>query len=110
MYIAVAKEGNVVFDYGTEVSYLENGYPVLNGSGEPIAYPTTLFDLFEVESLPEGYYRTKYCYTVESQFQLNPVWNEPTNVYGISDSIFNQILEDYRTTLYKEVQTYGYNA
>lgn len=89
-----------------------NGYPVL--IEENTAFPPETVNIHqnvevsdEVKSNP-----SKYCYTESEGFYLNPDYVEPdpTNTYGISDELFNQIKSDYREKIAQEVSENGYNA
>lgn len=103
MYIITDKENNVLVNHGESVSYWDNGYPTFDGI---LAYPTIVFNLCEVDTIPEGVEANKYCYTAEQGFYLNPDWIEPdpTNTYGISDEIYHAIINDITT----EVANSGY--
>lgn len=96
MMIVVNKEIPIVSAVGAFKEYWDNGYPILTDSnGNDCAYPDILFDFFDIESIPEDYAPSKYCYTEEKGFYLNPDYVEPdpTNTFGISDDVYHAIKE-----------------
>ena len=103
MYIITDKENNVLVNYGESVSYWDNGYPTFNGI---LAYPTIIFNLYEVDIVPKEVEVNKYCYTAEQGFYLNPNYVEPdpTNIYNIPDETYHAIIND----LTSEVASNGY--
>lgn len=103
---AVTKTGN------SNLGAWSNGYPVL--IEENVAFPPETVNIYqnvevsdEVKTNP-----SKYCYTEEKGFYVNPDYVEPdpTNTYGIPDELFNQIKSDYREQIAQEVSENGYNA
>lgn len=78
-----------------------NGYPVL--IEENTAFPPETVNIHqnvevsdEIKSNP-----SKYCYTPEQGFYENPNYIEPdaTNTYGVLDSVYHQIIDDYNMEL-----------
>lgn len=110
MFIITNKEKSIVVDTGNEVTYWDNGYPVI--VEKDVAFVKEDVNVFEVNELPEDFKQGKYCYTTEKGFYVNPDYVEPdsTNTYGISDELFNQIKSDYREQITQEVNENGYNA
>lgn len=110
MFIVCQKEKNIVFGFGENLSYLDNGYIWL--VDEDRAWPNTDSYVVEIETIPEYVKIEKYCYTEEKGFYVNPDYVEPdpTNTYGIPDDLFNQIKADYREQLASEVTENGYNS
>ena len=112
MYIITSKENNMILNFGNTLDYMSNGYPRL--TEEDIYFPTEFVNVHqnvevsdEVKANP-----SKYCYIESEGFYLNPDYVEPdpTNTYGISDELFNQIKSDYREKIAQEVSENGYNA
>ena len=109
MKLITRKETNAILGFGEndDFSYQEEtGYPMF--ISQDLAFPTNYIEIYEVEEIPEeviekGY--ACYCYTEEDQFYWNPSIEIPDegNIYGISNSLYNQILGDYRTRLATEV-------
>lgn len=95
MFIITGKEDKMILNTGEALDYMSNGYPRLTDKN--IAFPDSSVDIHEVESIPDGVTEGKYCYTKEDGFYLNPEWVEPdmTNIYGIPDDIYHQIIDDY---------------
>ena len=95
----------VVKNYGSDMKYWDNGYPViLTDEDKWMAY-TAEYGVHEVS--------VKYCYTEAEGFYINPNWKEPNpdNTYeGVSDEVFEQILSDYREKLAGEAADNGYNS
>lgn len=107
MVIITRKETDSIIDIGNELQYLENGYPLL--VDRQVYFSIDDVNVYEVDSVPEEVTPSKYCYTEERAFYLNPNYIEP-NPYGISDELVEQIEADYRERLAKEVAEYGYDA
>ena len=103
----------VVKNYGSDMKYWDNGYPViLTDEDKWMAY-TAEYGVHEVSEVPEEVIPEKYCYTEAEGFYINPNWKEPNpdNTYeGVSDEVFEQILSDYREKLAEEVAGNGYNS
>ena len=117
MYTLITdKETNAIISYGNpeDLSYQEEtGYPMF--VSQNVAFPTSYVNVIEVSEIPEevlskGY--GNYCYTEEDQFYWNPKIEVPEegNIYNMPNALYDQILDDYREKLLKEVQSYGYNA
>ena len=112
MVLITNKINNGILDFGSDIHYWSNGYPVLTDT--KTAFVKDSVNIYqnvevsdEVKSNP-----SKYCYTESEGFYLNPDYVEPdpTNTYGISDELFNQIKSDYREKIAQEVSENGYNA
>ena len=99
MFIITNKEKNIVVDTGNEVTYWDNGYPVI--VEKDVAFVKEDVNVFEVNELPEDFKQGKYCYTKEKGFYVNPDYVEPdsTNTYGVSDNVYHQIIDDYSMEL-----------
>lgn len=99
MFIITNKEKSIVVDTGNEVTYWDNGYPVIVEKN--VAFVKEDVNVFEVNELPEDFNQGKYCYTAEKGFYVNPDYVEPdsTNIYGVSDNVYHQIIDDYNMEL-----------
>lgn len=99
MFIITNKEKSIVVDTGNEVTYWDNGYPVI--VEKDVAFVKEDVNVFEVNELPEDFKQGKYCYAEEKGFYVNPDYVEPdsTNTYGVSDNVYHQIIDDYSMEL-----------
>lgn len=99
MFIITNKKKSIVVDTGNEVTYWDNGYPVI--VEKDVAFVKEDVNVFEVNELPEDFKQGKYCYTEEKGFYVNPDYVEPdsTNTYGVSDNVYHQIIDDYSMEL-----------
>ena len=70
MFIITNKKKNIVVDTGNEVTYWDNGYPVI--VEKDVAFVKEDVNVFEVNELPEDFEQGKYCYTEEKGFYVNP--------------------------------------
>nr|DAW07867.1 MAG TPA: hypothetical protein [Caudoviricetes sp.] len=51
-----------------------------------IAIPPHLCEMIEVDSFPDDIEPTKYCYTEEKGFYVNPDWKEPEKYYTLDEA------------------------
>ena len=104
MFIITNKEKSIVVDTGNEVTYWDNGYPVI--VEKDVAFVKEDVNVFEITELPEDFKQGKYCYTEEKGFYINPDYVEPdsTNTYGIPDEIFYAIKEQAIAEVQQEVE------
>lgn len=100
---------NMIKRGNSNLAIMKNGYQAL--IEENIAFVPHIVNIYQnVDATNVIPY--KYCYTESEGFYLNPDYVEPdpTNTYGISDELFNQIKSDYREKIAQEVSENGYNA
>ena len=114
MYIAIESEFSRVVGKGEEIEVLDYGFKITD-LGVFFSYSNCQYFEVNSEDVPQvDYYEliTKYCYTEEKGFYVNPDYVEPdpTNTYGIPDELFNRIKSDYREQIAQEVSDNGYNA
>lgn len=103
MFIITNKEKSIVVDTGNEVTYWDNGYPVI--VEKDVAFVKEDVNVFEVNELPEDFKQGNYCYTEEKGFYVNPDYVEPdsTNTYGIPDEVLAKIRQDTLDSIVSEV-------
>ena len=103
MFIITYKENNVVRTSGQNLDYLENGYPRILDTN--ISFPKEKVNVFEVNSIPEDFVSSKYCYTEIDGFYKNPNYIEPIseNIYNIPDKTYLQITNDFINSIENEV-------
>ena len=109
----LTNNNNAVFVYGNEIEIgrWENDptmdtYRIKTDEGFLYAVIAD-FGLHEVESMPADFEANKYCYTEAEGFYINPEWIEP-NPYGIDDTTYNNIIDDYTSSITTEVANSGY--
>lgn len=100
MIIIVGKELHNCITYGETVDYWSNGYPTFDGI---TAYPTEIFETFEVNSIPSGDI-TEYCYT-ETEGFTTFIYPEPAP----EPEPTHYTLEEATQKITKEVSENGYN-
>ncbi len=110
MYIIVDNNNNIILNIDTALDYLSNGYPRL--INKDIAFVKDFVTVYEKEEIPFDFISDKYCYTEADGFYINPNYVEPdpTNVYGIPDETYHQILDNYAESIAEEVAGNGYNS
>lgn len=77
MFVITGKSDNLIYDIGIELDYMDNGYPRIVEKN--IAYPDSMVNVHEVESIPDGIEPYKYSYTKDNGFQVNEDYKEPVN-------------------------------
>ena len=95
MFIIIEKETKIIVNYDDKIEYQTNGYPVIKKDGGlGVAYPTLIYDIAEVESIPEDFAIGKYLFE-NSQFTLNPKWvdPDPSNTFDVPDDVYMAIKE-----------------
>ena len=80
MYIITVKDNeeqlNAILNWDMELDHLDNGYPKLVNKN--IAFPSHMVNVYEYkDDIPDYVIPSKYCYTEEKGFYLNPNWVEP---------------------------------
>ena len=100
MIIITDKQTHQIIEVGNEIQYMENGYPLL--VDKQVYFSVEDVDVYESDSEPEDVSPSKYCYTEEAGFYLNPDYEEP-NPYGIPDELVEQIKYDTVEEIRQEV-------
>ena len=93
---------NVIIMKGNSVEVFDDNHTLLNDLfGNKIIFANETINTYSVDTIPEHISEGKYCYTPEQGFYKNPNYVEPdpTNTYGISDSAYHQIIDDYSMEL-----------
>lgn len=109
MYLITDKNNNVVKAWDEELSFWDNGYPLLLPSN--VAYIKERVKVNEVAEVPEEVIPQKYCYTEENGFFENPDYIPPAQTpYNISDEKYEKIKEDISAQVMVDVAAKGVTA
>lgn len=100
MFLITIKDDNTIVGIGEKISYLTNGYPKL--VDENIAFPDWMVNICNLNEIPNHVTVDKYCYTIEDGFYENPNYNEPNNSFGISNELYDAIIDEYTMQLIEE--------
>lgn len=103
MWVITNKEDSAIFGFSDVIEQHDSGYSKLNDLG--IVIKESDWRVYSVQEIPEEVIPGKYCYTEEKGFYENPNWVEP-----VEPDPTEEILQNYRESLAREVSENGYNA
>lgn len=73
-----------------------------------IAIPPHLCEMIEVDSFPDDIEPTKYCYTTEKGFYLNPDWKEPA--VALTDEQRDAVVQEIQDAVAGKEQNNNVNS